>query len=275
MQHEDFASLAALVEQGQAEAMVELAVESEPVAGGWMTFGGRGAFVNKTCGLGLEGEVPASTAERILDFFRERGAEPRVEICPFVHPSLLEALAEAGFRLQEFENVLFRPLDPKEDLSAALPRPWPEGVEIARVDPGDPAALETYVGVSASGFFPAPAAMSESFKRMSLRAARLPHADCLVARVGGEVVGAAGCASRRGVTALFGASVLPAFRRRGIQQALIVARMERGAVRGSRQATIVSHPGIPTERNAARLGFRMAYTRSVLVCPGEGLVPSP
>jgi len=255
--------------------MVELAVEAEPVAGGWMTFGGRGAFVNKACGLGLEGEVPAESAERIRTFFRDWQVEPTVEICPFVHPTLLEALAEAGFQLHAFENVLVRPLDPAEDLRRALSHPWPEGVVIDRIDASEPAQVETYVRVSSSGFFAAGTEMSDSFFRMSLKAAGLPGADCFVARVDGEVVGAAGCANRQGVTSLYGASVLPAFRRRGIQQALIAARLERGAQRGSRRATIVSHPGIPTERNAARLGFRMAYTRSVLVCPGAGPVRPP
>ena len=83
--------------------MVELADEARPVAGGWLTFGGPGAFVNKACGLGLDGPVTGVVAEEVLSF---RGAEPRVEICPFVHPSLLRVLADAGFELQEFENVL-------------------------------------------------------------------------------------------------------------------------------------------------------------------------
>ena len=60
-----------------------------------------------------------------------------------------------------------------------------------------------------------------------------------------------------------------------MQQALIVARLECTRARGCTLATIVSHPGIPTERNSVRLGFRMAYTRAVLVRPGDGLVPSP
>ena len=272
---EDFAGLAASVERGQAEAMVELALDAAPVGGGWMTFGGPASFVNKACGLGLEGPVPPSVAGVLGDFFRERGAEPRVEICPFVHKSLLRALAGESFRLQEFENVLFRPLPPAEGLRAAMPHPWPAGLEVERIDAADAEAAALYVRVSSSGFFPGGASMSESFLRTSLRAVRLPAHDSFIARLDGEVAGAGGCASRGGVTSLFGTSVLPAFRRRGIQQALIVARLERGRERGSRLATIVSHPGIPTERNAARLGFRMAYTRAILVRPGEGLVPSP
>lgn len=33
-------------------------------------------------------------------------------------------------------------------------------------------------------------------------------------------------------------------------------------------------PGIPTERNALRLGFHVAYTKAILVQPGEGLARS-
>jgi GNAT superfamily N-acetyltransferase len=74
---------------------------------------------------------------------------------------------------------------------------------------------------------------------------------------------------------LFGTSVLPAFRRRGIQQALIAARLGRALSLRADLASITSHPGIPTERNAARLGFQLAFVRSVLVKRGPGLVPSP
>jgi GNAT superfamily N-acetyltransferase len=264
-----------MVERGQAQAMVELADEARSVAGGWLTFGGPGAFVNKGCALGLDGPVTGGVAEEIVSFFSSRGAEPRVEICPFVDPSLLGVLADAGFKLQEFENVLFRPLDPGEDLRRALPHPSPPGLELERIDAADERAAGTYVEVSLGGFFSEEKPMPETFRRISLKAVRLPGYDCFLARHDGRVVGAGGCATRLGFTALFGTSVLPAFRRCGVQQALIIARLERARELGSRLAAIVSHPGMPTERNATRLGFRMAYTRTVLVRPGEGLVPSP
>jgi GNAT superfamily N-acetyltransferase len=66
--------------------------------------------------------------------------------------------------------------------------------------------------------------------------------------------------------------VLPRFRRRGIQQALMAARLEHAASRGARFATIGARPGIPTNRNAMRMGFRLAYTKVVLVKPGPALV---
>jgi GNAT superfamily N-acetyltransferase len=275
MPPEDTATLAGRIEHGQADALVELALEAHPVAGGWMTFGGRGAFLNKACGLGLVGPVPQRAVEELVNFFQSRGVQPQVEVCPYVHPSLLAELASAGFQLREFENVLVRCLEEAEDFRLALRAPWPAGLLIRRVDRGDAGAVEEYVRLSTHGFFPAGKAMSEGFLRATHKAPLLPHYDSFVARLDGLAVGASGCASRAGLTTLFGTSVLPGFRGRGIHQALIAARLERASERGSPLATIVSHAGLATERNAVRLGFRLAFTRAILVRAGEGLDASP
>jgi GNAT superfamily N-acetyltransferase len=112
-------------------------------------------------------------------------------------------------------------------------------------------------------------------ERGFFRAVNRPEHDGFIAYLDGVAVGAGGCATREGVTSLFGTSVRPAFRGRGIQQALMAARLERAVALGSQLADITSRPGIPTERNAARLGFQMAYARIVLVKRGPGLIPSP
>jgi len=271
---EDFAALATALERAQAEAMREFALESRPLAGGWMTFAGPGAPATKACGLGLGGPVPDGVVEEARDFFESRGAEARVEVCPFVDPSLLNALGRGGFQLQEFENVLVRPLVPGQDLRQQMPGAWPTGLTVEPIHPEDARAVDAYVRVALSGFVPEGQTPAEGLQRMARLAVQLPGYDSFVARADGQVVGAAGCATRAGTTSLFGASVLPPFRGRGVQQALILARLQCASARGSTRATIVSNPGIPTERNAARLGFQMAYARAVLVRPGAGLVPS-
>jgi GNAT superfamily N-acetyltransferase len=275
MPAEPDASLAMMFERSQAQAMVELSDESRPVADGWMTFAGVGAFVNKACGLGLAGPVPKGTVEEVIDFYATRGAEPKVELCPYVHPSLLQALGQHDFRLQEFENVLFRRLEKAEDLRLLLPGGWPTGLVVERVDAKDAQAVERYVDVTLSGFMPEGQPVSEGFRASALRAPQLPHYDSFLARLDGKPVGAGGSATRDNHTTLFGASVLPAYRKRGVQQALVVARLERARARGSALAIVVSHPGQGTERNAQRLGFHMAYSRAALVRPGQGLAPSP
>lgn len=231
--------------------------------------------MNKACGFGLERPLTDAELDGLVAFFAQRGVEPKVELSPFVPQALLAGLAARGFVLREFENVLAQPLSPGDQPLNPLPGGWPAEVTIDRVNPSDEAAVREFIEVSNSGFLPEGAPVPEVFMESGLKALRAPTYDSYVARVGREVVGAGGCESSDGSTALFGTSVKPAYRKRGIQQALIAKRLERAREKGSRLAFIISGPGIPTERNAARLGFHMAYTRAVLVKHGEGLKPSP
>ncbi|MDC0712230.1 GNAT family N-acetyltransferase [Stigmatella sp. ncwal1] len=269
-----FVEIARLFERKQATAAAELALESRQIADGWMAYGGVGSYVNKSCGFGFDQPVTEAQLDELEAFFCSRGVEPKVELSPFAPASLLESLDRRGFALREFVNVLYRPLRAEEDLRR-LPLGWPEGVRIERVDPTDDAAVLEFVQVSSSGFMPEGEPLSEVFLQLGLKSARHPTADAYVARKGTEAVGAGGCETSGGLTSLFGTSVKPAFRRQGIQQALIAARLARGQELGSTLAVIASGPGIPTERNATRLGFAMAYSRVALVKHGEGLTPSP
>ncbi|WP_224247507.1 GNAT family N-acetyltransferase [Hyalangium gracile] len=270
----DFAEIARLVERKQGTSLEGLATDVVPVAGGWMVFDTPGSPVNKVCGLGFHGVPTDAELDRMITFFTERGAEPKVELCPFVPRALMEGLGKRGFVLQEFENVLIRDLQRTGEIRSLLPWGWPVGVSIEKVDPTNPTLVDDYIRVAFSGFFPEGMELSEGLMDFGRRFAKARGYDLYVARVNGEVVGAAGCESGNDVTLLFGASVKPAFRRRGIQQALMATRLERGRELGSRLAMINSGPGISTERNATRLGFGVAYSRAVLVRPGEGLVKS-
>ncbi|MCY1042363.1 GNAT family N-acetyltransferase [Corallococcus sp. bb12-1] len=261
-------------ERKAAETVLALATESAPLADGWMVFGGVGSYVNKSCGYGYDQEVTGAQLDALVAFFSSRGVEPKAELSPFAPAALLQGLAERGFVLREFETVLYRPLLGDEASRASGPGA-PPGVTVERVDPRDDAAVRTYVEVAGSGFSPEGESMSEQFLSLGIKGARQPWTDSFLARLDGVPVGAGGCESMEGLTTLFGTSVLPAYRRRGIQQALISARLARAVERGSDMAAIMSAPGIPTERNAMRMGFQMAYSRAVLVKHGAGLMPSP
>jgi hypothetical protein len=269
----DFAEIARLVERRIGASLHGIASEVVPLADGWMVFDAPGSPVNKICGIGLDRPLTDEELDELVAFFTKRGAEPKVELSPFSSPALLEGLARRGFILREFENTLVRAIP--ADAKALLPGGWPDGVTVERVDPTNKSAVREQLVVSFSGFFPEGATLPDGLIEFGMRAAQMPECDMFVARVDGEAVGGGSCESRNGVTMLFGTSVKPGHRRRGIQQALIAARLARGRERGSHLAAITSRPGIPTERNAARLGFGMAYSRVVLVKPGAGLVPSP
>jgi len=271
----DYLALAQRLESVHAQAMRALAQDAAPLADGWMTADGPGSYLNKAVGFGFADVVGADALETLESFFVSRGIEPRAELTAFAPIALLRALAESGFVLQELENVLVKAFVGREVRPVLLPGGWPAGVEIERLDPDNPDQVRTFVETSASGFFPEGEPPPQEFLATGIRSARAPEHDGFIAYLDGRAIGAGGSATRAGVTSLFGTSVLPAFRGRGVQQALIAARLERARALGSELASITSHPGIPTERNAARLGFQMAYARIVLVKRGPGLVPSP
>ena len=88
-----------------------------------------------------------------------------------------------------------------------------------------------------------------------------PSAECYLARLDGKVAGGATLAIREGLAGLFGASTLPAFRNRGVQTALLGARLSRAAAAGCDLAVSLAAPGSTSQRNIVREGFSVLYTR--------------
>lgn len=248
------------------------ALVAEEIAGGCMVFDGPGSYVNRACGLGLDGAVPADEIERLVTFFVSRRVEPRVIVSEYAHPSLRRQLEARGFHLADTEILFARDLDDADPASAFAPEGLAPGIVLERVDPSDPAAVRASVEVNLRGFHP-DAAVPESWVRVGERRMQEPSFDAYVARVGGELVGAAALESSHGLASLLGTSVLPTHRRLGIQQAFMAKRLWRGRALGVSVATVGSSPDGPTARNAARFGFRPVFTRFVLVLSGEGLAP--
>src|SRR5687768_163529 len=81
------------------------------VAGGVALFNGPGSPFTQAIGLGLEGPVDAAALARVEAHLGEGG---QVELCSFADPSLAQLLAQRGYRVSEFQQVLVR----------ALPRAW-------------------------------------------------------------------------------------------------------------------------------------------------------
>ena len=68
-----------------------------------------------------------------------------------------------------------------------------------------------------------------------------------------------------GIAQLTGAATAPAHRRRGIQTALLSARLADAAAAGCDVAVIITQPGSKSQQNVQRQGFDLLYTRAVLV----------
>ena len=262
----------ARLEEARAAAMLSASArESRAWAAGTMGFSGKGSWQNQVMGAGLGIPVDASLLTEMIDFYTSRGVEPRIELCPFVDESLLHGLSTQLFTIRELENVLF--FDLEADIPE-LPLGWPPGVEVELVDRNDASAVEELVETSLSGFFAPGDPIPEALREVSRRVIAMHRTRGFIAKLEGRAVGGGLLDLGEGAANLAGTSVLPETRRRGIQQALMVARLRAARDHGCRVATIDSKPGIPTERNAVRLGFAMAYTKFVVAKAGEGLEPS-
>jgi GNAT superfamily N-acetyltransferase len=84
---------------------------------------------------------------------------------------------------------------------------------------------------------------------------------CLLAELDGRAAGVASLRCDGGVALFNGASTVPEARRRGVQRALLAARMGIAAKQGCDLAVMCASPGSTSQRNAERQGFRIAYTR--------------
>lgn len=228
-----------------------------PIGGGYVVFTGLRSPVNHANGLGFDGPVTAADLETVENFFHARGVAAKVHVCPLADESLLALVKERGYRLHRFFSVLYRPLEETwypERLSAEL-----------NVTAAGPEQADLWLTTTGQGFeeseTPSPATlevMGPNFYAEDSRA--------YFAWVNGEPAGGGGMyynLEQRGVE-LGGASTRPAFRRRGVQRALIEARLADARALGCDVALVLTEPGSDSQRNLARAGFRLAYTKVVM-----------
>src|SRR5260370_15257647 len=90
------------------------------VAGGCAVFVGAGSPLSHAVGIGLEGPVNGSEIDRLEAFFRSRGGEVSIQLCPLANPGILDTLGERGYRVTEFNHVLVKRL-PRAPLALTPP----------------------------------------------------------------------------------------------------------------------------------------------------------
>jgi GNAT superfamily N-acetyltransferase len=109
----------------------------------------------------------------------------------------------------------------------------------------------------------------EEFPREVVARAERDFAAAGVARYAaladGVIVGGASFHLAEGVAQLTGAATAPAHRRRGVQTALLSARLADAAAADCDIAVVTTQPGSKSQQNVQRRGFDLLYTRAVLV----------
>ena len=231
---------------------------SEVIAGGTASFGGQTYPANHIVGMGLYGPVTVDDVERVEEFYRSRGVACEIVISPLADSSLRDLIAPRGYRITEFNSVLIRQLD---DLALVPPA---NGITVERVTAETEQAWDRVIAQGFAEYGPLPENLFSAF-------ATLPDSLNFLARVDGEPAGGGMGAIMKAasIAALFGTATVPEFRGRGVQTALINHRLWEAAQQGCEYAVVSTMPGSGSQRNMERRGFRLAYTKIVMVrgCP--------
>jgi GNAT superfamily N-acetyltransferase len=249
-------SLAKRLEMITARSGRECADVWADIAGGIATFSGIDSPITQAFGVGLFGPVSDGELDQLEDFFFSRGAPVALELCPFIHPSLIGLLKARPYRLEEFSNVLVRQLRPRETIAT------PESdLKVRAALPQESTQYSEVVAEAFSEYLP----VSETLRRVIESFSRRPSGCCFLALAGNEIA-AGGCVSEdQRLAEFYGAATLAGFRKRGAQSLLIAARLQWAVEQHCDLATTTTQPGSSSQRNYERAGFRVVYTRAKVV----------
>jgi GNAT superfamily N-acetyltransferase len=224
-------------------------------AGAYVVFDGPDSPVTQTFGLGLFETLNAEALDVIEQFFISRGAPVQHEISPLVGVAALDLLCGRGYRPIEISTVLFQRVQPP--VAVAADSPANIRVRVLSRDEGP-----LWADVSARGWSSEHPELEGFLREHGTIATARDDSPAFLAEFDG-VPGAAGVLSVHEGVALFGgAATVPELRRRGLQTALLHARMRYALDHGCDLAMMVAMAGSDSQRNAERAGFRIAYTRT-------------
>ena len=237
----------------------EIGAAEEEICGGHMVFAGLGSPIGRVTAAGLDQPFTSEVVDRIESFYRERKAPSQVDLTPLHRPEVFEMFKERGYAIAELNNVLIRKLEVGEE----FPSP-PKGCEVRRSHPDEADITGTIVETA---FFPDGA--PEGFGGLIAPLYQMDSALAFVATIDGKPVacGTGLVISEHKVFALCGAGTIAEYRARGLQTALLQARMSEAVKAGCEYAVVVTQGGTTSQRNAERLGFRVAYSKATVIKP--------
>jgi len=146
-----------------------------------------------------------------------------------------------------------------------------QGIAVALIEENDNEGREVLAETVLQGFFEGPGDPPEGMSEIMRGMTAAPGASGWLARIGDEPAGGAVMITSEGVALLAGDATKPSHRRRGVQSALIGARIAHASKIGCDLVAVCTLPGSISQRNYERQGFRLVYARTLMVRePGPG-----
>ena len=238
----------------------------EEIGGGFAVYTGPASPMNKMIGVGFQGVPEEARLLEIEEMYRVREAPLQAEVSTLSEPTFAATLTHRGYILQNFENVLGRPMTSAD--ANISPDP---ALDVHTMDGAEDA--QAWLDAAITGF--------QHADPQGVQAEALPPRDLLeralrpymtvpgfrryCAYIGGELAGVASLRVDDGLAQLCGAATLPAFRRRGVQTMLLRRRLADAFLEGCELALMMTQPGSRSQQNGYRQGFLLLYSRAHLV----------
>ena len=214
---------------------------------------GTGRYVNRAIGVTLS-ELSGADVDAIEQFFGGRGLAPMIELSSWAPTTTLAEISRRGFDPCWFRSVFA--LVP----TVPVARPAAD-VRIERVGDDD---LARWLDVLNTGFEADHGAALVANDEIGRASFFVPDSQTFLAHLDGRPVGCGSIQIVGGVAWPGGAATLPAFRRRGVQAALVAHRLQLAAELGCELAAVTALSNGPSARNIVRLGFQHIHTQVVV-----------
>jgi GNAT superfamily N-acetyltransferase len=221
-------------------------------AGAYAVFDGIDSPVTQSFGLGIFEELSATSLDTIERFFLDCGAPVCHEVSPLAGIAALDLLCRRNYRPIEISSVLYRTVE----------EPVPEGDGNIRVRVIEPQEGQLWADISARGWAHEHPELTEFVRQVGTVSTAREGCPCFLGEIDGEPGAAGALCIHDGVALFGGAATIPELRRRGLQSALLHARMRYAFDHGCDLAMMVAEAGSNSQRNAERKGFQIAYTRT-------------
>ncbi len=262
-------TLAAEVEHAEADGnrrfVEHQRLADADYAGDFLSLDGAGALfcfpgsdMNYVAGLGFDHRPDISLIfDQIDAFYRTRESPWTLAVSSLADPEIVDMAAQRGYRPGPSAHMWGKRLGRLDSPPSAIP------FQIVEVGPE---ASHKWAHTAARGFGDGIA--DPATEQILLGFARVPGTRLYVALDrDGAAAASAAMAFGSEHAKLFSGSTLPAFRGRGIQRALLHHRLREAQARGLNWAIVQTDPNTTSERNVARLGFDLLYTKQTLKSP--------
>jgi GNAT superfamily N-acetyltransferase len=191
----------------------------------------------------------AALLPRVLAFYAETEQTCWVPVPPYFPIAVTDALQARGFRIERYASAL---------VTVGIPQPHPH-TEVREIDSNE---LDVFLDTLNVGFGQDPATLSDLRRNQSFWS-QMRDWHLFLASVDGVAAGAAVLSIHGGAGYLAAGSVLPEYRGRGLQTALIAARLECARARRCRVVSGGADWGSQSQRNMQRAGLEIAHVRAI------------